>query len=195
LQYIRINIKIIFIQYKYNSNYLELLKHISSKLTMAYHEPFTLIFKIVRTDISRQFQVDLSWSMEEFILHMKEKILCEFYLDNVDLVDDINRIYDIAAEDGLAIQPSNINIRQHYKDKINQVAFYVRPKTISPVESYVINIEPSYYACVVCLFQERNVIFSPCNHICVCSTCSSNSSITTCPICRANIVKKQDVYL
>ena len=155
---------------------------------MNYHEPFTLNFKIVRTTVTRPFTVDLSWTMTEFLHVMREQVFYEFLLDNVDFVDDTDRHNDRSAEDEAAIQPSNLTMRQKYMNKISQVAFYIRPRVEEHRQS-------SYYSCVICLYQDRNMVFSPCHHLCACSTCGSNPVLTSCPICRTNITERQIVYV
>ena len=39
--------------------------------------------------------------------------------------------------------------------------------------------------CSVCLDAEKNVVFLPCSHMAVCSSCTAN--IELCPICRQEI--------
>lgn len=42
--------------------------------------------------------------------------------------------------------------------------------------------------CIVCLENNRNILFTPCNHIVCCNICSNQ--LITCPFCRENIIKK-----
>ena len=49
-------------------------------------------------------------------------------------------------------------------------------------------------ACVICMENPKNVVLSPCNHLCICQDCSSRV-VLTCPICRSAIKKKTVVYL
>jgi hypothetical protein len=55
--------------------------------------------------------------------------------------------------------------------------------------------EPSQLTCVICLTNQRSLLFTPCNHLCTCSTCGIHNSITNCPICRVVIVNRMVVYL
>ena len=48
--------------------------------------------------------------------------------------------------------------------------------------------------CVICLENPKNVVLSPCNHLCICEDCSAHV-VRTCPICRSTIKKKTVVYL
>ena len=47
--------------------------------------------------------------------------------------------------------------------------------------------------CVVCMDAEATHAFTPCGHACVCSACA-NSTITHCPICRAEATGTLQVY-
>lgn len=48
-------------------------------------------------------------------------------------------------------------------------------------------------ACVICLANEKEFVFIPCGHMATCGECSF--TINKCPICRAEITKKQRVYV
>eukprot|EP00026_Physarum_polycephalum_P004435 Phypoly_transcript_04454.p4 GENE.Phypoly_transcript_04454~~Phypoly_transcript_04454.p4 ORF type:complete len:149 (-),score=27.23 Phypoly_transcript_04454:208-654(-) len=48
--------------------------------------------------------------------------------------------------------------------------------------------------CVVCLENHVNVLIIPCKHVCVCSACMSFVH-DTCPLCRAEIRDKWNVFL
>ena len=41
--------------------------------------------------------------------------------------------------------------------------------------------------CVVCCENEKTRVCVPCGHCCLCNGCASNNTITSCPICRAEI--------
>lgn len=49
--------------------------------------------------------------------------------------------------------------------------------------------------CVVCLNSKRNVVFRPCNHLAVCSTCSEAAATSACPLCRAPVTERLMIYL
>jgi hypothetical protein len=136
---------------------------------------------------------------------MREKVFYDFLLDNVDFVDDLNRPLDARAEDGHAIQPSPMTFKQKYINNINSIAFYVRPRNEEQdeVETTSLLVEEnvdfqqssSYHTCVICLTQERNMVFGPCHHLCACSTCGANPSLTACPLCRTAIYNRQVIYV
>lgn len=44
--------------------------------------------------------------------------------------------------------------------------------------------------CIICLTYQRNVVFSPCNHLAVCSRCAN---LPNCPVCRAVITKISEI--
>eukprot|EP01088_Endostelium_zonatum_P016008 TRINITY_DN413_c1_g3_i3.p1 TRINITY_DN413_c1_g3~~TRINITY_DN413_c1_g3_i3.p1 ORF type:complete len:370 (-),score=143.40 TRINITY_DN413_c1_g3_i3:57-1166(-) len=47
--------------------------------------------------------------------------------------------------------------------------------------------------CVVCLDEKKNVLIVPCNHLCLCKTCSLN--VKQCPMCRGEIGSFTTVYV
>ena len=46
--------------------------------------------------------------------------------------------------------------------------------------------------CVICLDKERDMVLTPCFHLCLCTECSV--PLTRCPLCRNEIVSKNKVY-
>lgn len=47
--------------------------------------------------------------------------------------------------------------------------------------------------CVVCIDAEKSVLLLPCRHVCVCKLCSRQ--IDSCPVCRAQIQDKINVFM
>jgi len=48
--------------------------------------------------------------------------------------------------------------------------------------------------CITCDTNQRNILFGPCNHLCVCSGCNINS-IINCPICRSPIINRTRIFI
>jgi len=48
--------------------------------------------------------------------------------------------------------------------------------------------ERNDFSCVICLEMDRNILFLPCQHLCVCSECSTK--LTKCPRCENVISEK-----
>lgn len=46
--------------------------------------------------------------------------------------------------------------------------------------------------CCICYENNANLLFLPCSHYCCCKSCSS--SLTSCPICRTNILNKRSIF-
>jgi len=149
----------------------------------------SMYFKVVRTTNYKNYNVNFNWTTEEFINIMRERVIRDFNLDNVEFIDTENNYHItlIASEDAPAIQPSTIKLIDKYGDKINQVAFYIRPipRELELETNTIMNIPNNL--CSVCFTNERNIVFQPCRHLCVCDSCSSNLIIQTCPLCRSEI--------
>jgi hypothetical protein len=144
----------------------------------------SIYFKVVRTSNYKNYNVNLNWTTEEFISIMREKVIRDFNLENVEFIDTENNyhITRIASEDATAIQASNIKLIDKYGYKINQIAFYIRP--IPRELELETHRTISNNLCSICLANERNVLFLPCRHLCSCSECGLNSHLISCPICR-----------
>jgi len=48
--------------------------------------------------------------------------------------------------------------------------------------------------CLVCQDNRVNVAFIPCGHLCCCLACSLQSALTSCPVCRMKIQKRQKIF-
>lgn len=46
--------------------------------------------------------------------------------------------------------------------------------------------------CVICIANEREVVFLECKHFCVCTTCASE--LILCPLCRQPIIRKIKIF-
>lgn len=48
--------------------------------------------------------------------------------------------------------------------------------------------------CVICQERDRSIVLIPCRHLCLCATCSERADLSRCPICRANIQSKLEIF-
>jgi len=48
--------------------------------------------------------------------------------------------------------------------------------------------------CIVCFERNKDTLFSPCNHICCCSSCASKLKPNICPVCRSAISSKSKIF-
>jgi len=160
----------------------------------------SIYFKVARTTQCTNYDINLNWTTEEFINIMREKVINDFNLENVEFVDTAQElIIGIAAEDAPALRPTNRTIRDYYGVRIYHLAFYIRPLPLI----IAMDVEPEEQipdlsqdrACVICLNQERNLLFMPCNHLCACAECGLNPTIRVCPICRATFNNRTVVYV
>ena len=49
--------------------------------------------------------------------------------------------------------------------------------------------------CIICKSNDRNILFTPCNHCVCCSECSSSLYTNVCPTCRGDINEKLVIFL
>ena len=183
---------------------------------------FPAYVKVARTTNSNYYNVNIDWTTEQFITEMNAWVLRDFNLSNVEYVyafyyDNVTRNGSSAgasagagavigaAEDAPAIVSSNYaTLRMLYN--ISNLIFYIRPlvnninstvihnNAISPTDiSNNVVISPSIL-CITCDTNQRNILFGPCNHLCVCSSCNINS-IINCPICRSPIINRTRIFI
>jgi hypothetical protein len=67
-----------------------------------------------------------------------------------------------------------------------------RTRIQSCIENKWIEIDESI-CCVVCRDVRKSILFTPCNHLCVCEECSSHCR--TCPLCRSHIQNRVKVFM
>ena len=146
-------------------------------------------FKLVFTTNSQQYLINPQWTVTQFIEIMRPVVCRDFNLENCEFVDTLQQI--IPSENGAAlIYQNNVTIASKYGDDLN-VAFYIRPISIQLIE---IPENDTQLRCVICMTRQRNILFTPCRHICCCSECAHNN-IHACPICRQVISEQIAVYL
>uniref|UniRef100_A0A6C0D9G4 RING-type domain-containing protein n=1 Tax=viral metagenome TaxID=1070528 RepID=A0A6C0D9G4_9ZZZZ len=164
---------------------------------MSNNNIISIYFKLVRTSNYKNYNVNFNWTTEEFIRIMREKVIRDFNLENVEFIDTENNyhITRIASEDAPAIQPSTIKLIDKYGDKMHQIAFYIRPipRELELETNTITTITNNL--CSVCLTNEINIVFQPCSHLCVCNSCSSNPIMQTCPLCRSEITDRILVFV
>lgn len=50
-------------------------------------------------------------------------------------------------------------------------------------------------SCIICYDNKRNVLFKPCNHICICDICSGTTDLKTCILCNVELTSYEYAYL
>uniref|UniRef100_A0A914WCS9 Leucine rich repeat and sterile alpha motif containing 1 n=1 Tax=Plectus sambesii TaxID=2011161 RepID=A0A914WCS9_9BILA len=74
-----------------------------------------------------------------------------------------------------------------------KAATVAQSSELEPTASAPSAIVARYEAeCVVCLAAQVALVFVPCGHVCVCVDCGT--TLTECPLCRAAIMEKIDLY-
>lgn len=89
---------------------------------------------------------------------------------------------------------TNIPLTQHFKFKPN--CFYATKKMQKYSLQKVQEKNPSddsLLICVICMVNQRSVLFMPCCHFSTCMICSKK--ITECPICRKFIKNTVKLFL
>tara|TARA_A100001035_G_C27754272_1_gene488091 strand:+ start:119 stop:556 length:438 start_codon:yes stop_codon:yes gene_type:complete len=89
---------------------------------------------------------------------------------------------------------------KYFRDKINKLDDTLRQlkfQVISYKQMLLdknVDKKDSVY-CVLCMDNNRNVLFKPCNHIVICDKCSGATDLQECIICKASIDSYEYAYL
>lgn len=171
-----------------------------------------ITFKVVYTEFCETVTINTAWSLYEFSTYVTNNIFQNLNLGEIELVDDMysSLVYsNQRTEECRGVYPStSITVNDRYGSKLHDTAFYIRPVqhstvnieevaastvaiTVQPEQQYL----PDYRQCIICCSQERNLVFSPCHHLCTCRDCGSNQTIVSCPICRVPIQTRLVIYV
>lgn len=89
---------------------------------------------------------------------------------------------------------------KYFRDKINklddtlrQLKFQVISYKQMLLDKNVDKKDTVY--CILCMDNNRNVLFRPCNHIVICDKCSGATDLKECIICKAHIDAYEYAYL
>ena len=87
-----------------------------------------------------------------------------------------------------------MNIRMVCIDLKNDIEKYLRKYDKRGLVRNKGNVENNNeLKCKICFNNKIDVLCSPCNHVCICSNCSSR--IKECPMCRKQIKKFDKIYI
>lgn len=80
------------------------------------------------------------------------------------------------------------NIIIHQTFNIEEIKNYINDldNTDNKIKPRVIFGDDEEPECIVCLTENKTIVFSPCGHYCCCSDCSKQCK--KCPLCRGNIL-------
>jgi hypothetical protein len=62
------------------------------------------------------------------------------------------------------------------------------------IEKRIKQVDPDGL-CIICCDNPRSIIFNPCFHLCVCSSCSPKLKTNQCPVCREEIKSKNEIFV
>ena len=99
-----------------------------------------------------------------------------------NLIDELSAAAE--EEEVFYAIPSNEENTEDYISETESITeTVIRPDT---------NIDMTVPKCSICLENNSAVVFN-CGHMCSCNACSQR--VDTCPICRARIVRRQNVFM
>ncbi len=156
---------------------------------------YAVSFKSHTTHKTIQCNVNMSWSCKKFyqeiipILHRELRIPELSYISLFDA--DIPGNSNINKENFINFDTESIQqLEDYFKKDIKYRCFYVLDKpNIQKTE------EANSLTCLICLREQRSILFTPCNHLCSCENCGIHELLTNCPICRSNIVTRMKVFI
>jgi len=130
---------------------------------------------------------------EDIINNNKE----DNYIDELSQLPDfsstmnlrLNRTIDFLTEEN-----------KYFRDKINcldDLLKQLKYQIISYKQMLLdknVDKKDSVY-CILCMDNNRNVLFKPCNHIVICDKCSGSTDLKECIICKSHIESYEYAYL
>uniref|UniRef100_A0A6C0AW43 RING-type domain-containing protein n=1 Tax=viral metagenome TaxID=1070528 RepID=A0A6C0AW43_9ZZZZ len=119
------------------------------------------------------------------------------YIDELSQLPDfsstmnlrLNRTIDFLTEEN-----------KYFRDKINcldDLLKQLKYQIISYKQMLLdknVDKKDSVY-CILCMDNNRNVLFKPCNHIVICDKCSGSTDLKECIICKSHIESYEYAYL
>lgn len=83
------------------------------------------------------------------------------------------------------------SIRQCSDDELRQL-IGESMEALSRMQRQSVLRTQAAHSCAVCLERQKTVLLRPCNHMCLCETCSD--SVRECPLCRQAIIERIRVH-
>lgn len=85
-----------------------------------------------------------------------------------------------------------VDVAKYHKET-NPLCPFVKGEVVTNTP---LDIQPeNRITCVVCLTQERSIVFIPCRHLASCKRCADARKFKTCPVCRETITLTQHVFV
>ena len=154
-------------------------------------------FKQVYTTKSKKYYINYDeTTIKQLYENLRPLIERDFGFSKFHLISPKMNLLEsslpIAREEG---PPLNFLSESYLYDIVNKDDcnfFYIYPIS-NETENHTTNLR-----CVVCMENDRNILFNPCHHLCCCSTCISQMMIDrsnfNCPICRTSIEQTVEIY-
>jgi len=130
---------------------------------------------------SKKNLIDDNYFVKEEFSHLKKESVNNVISDivqtnkvTVRLKDDVDRFAEY------------FNIKKIVEKQENKIK--VQKKKLDDLDDYKVQSE-----CIICMENERKVIFYPCLHLIACETCAFSKLQNDCPTCHKKIEKREYV--
>ena len=93
-----------------------------------------LYFKVVKTETTKIYMIDVNWSIQYFIEKLQGWIYEDLFLSNIEIVPTGQEyVAGKSAENADALKDdSEITLDAYFGKKIDTTSFYIRPKRDAP---------------------------------------------------------------
>ena len=152
-----------------------------------------------RSDCEWEFKVDVQFDFEDEYKSYLIEDLYKIMYHPFDQYLDLWGFYDYNVEEDGDIFLINRYLERYrpFKLKISTHATcFIEPDSSDDEDEPPNPIEESFETdnCIICLDKEPNILFTDCNHICVCLECAKIKSLANCPYCRNEISRRIKIY-
>jgi len=106
--------------------------------------------------------------------------------------DEVNAAFD-AAKKKVSETVGGFVSRKKNKPKTSSKRHL--PRSVAKSSINTVPSAEEENLCVICDDAKKRVLLLPCRHLCLCSACSKLEKLTDCPMCRAKISDKMEVFM
>jgi hypothetical protein len=87
----------------------------------------------------------------------------------------------------------NFLLKNGYKDNLSDQDCILYETLGSDLPEDMEDSQSNTLECLICCDKQREILFEPCRHFSTCKGCSV--IVVKCPVCRANVMSKKEIYI
>ena len=159
----------------------------------SYSDVIYILNKIVNygrhlfTNTKKRDSIQIASRYDELFKHYE----AEYKQSIKDLKNAISEIKTVSVDDDVEIIVTNEEAEAMQRNKRKIEA----PVVEDPAPANKKQKNDTGMECIICMEENKSVVFFPCGHIVYCQKCNKKTKEKICPICRAIIKSKRKCYI